>query len=196
MLYDMLGRGYTEAVIDGERKSLREQIVLSKNKKHEISVVVDSIALDELRLKATEKDALTRLAEAIERALEESHGLLEVEILGEKTIMSNKFSCANCGFSFPEIEPRLFSFNSPYGACPTCNGLGTKYFGGLDECEDCHGKRLRPEALHVYLDDVNKINIVDIVALSIADAQKYFEKSLMSLTNASTPRLETILVRE
>jgi excinuclease ABC subunit A len=174
MLYDMLGRGYTEAVIDGERKSLREQIVLSKNKKHEISVVVDSIALDELRTKASEKDALTRLAEAIERALEESHGLLEVEILGEKTIMSNKFSCANCGFSFPEIEPRLFSFNSPYGACPTCNGLGTKYFGGLDECDDCHGKRLRPEALHVYLDDTSKINIVDIVALSIEEAQAYF----------------------
>jgi excinuclease ABC subunit A len=174
MLYDMLGRGYTEAVIDGERKSLREQIVLSKNKKHEISVVVDSIALDELRTKQTEKDALTRLSEAIERALEESHGLLEVEILGEKTIMSNKFSCASCGFSFPEIEPRLFSFNSPYGACPTCNGLGTKYFGGLDECDDCRGKRLRPEALHVYLDDTSKINIVDIVGLSIADAQEYF----------------------
>ena len=174
MLYDMLGKGYTEAVIDGERKSLREQIVLSKNKKHEISVVVDSIALDELRTKASEKDALTRLAEAIERALEESHGLLEVEILGEKTIMSNKFSCANCGFSFPEIEPRLFSFNSPYGACSTCNGLGTKYFGGLDECDACNGKRLRPEALHVYLDDIHKINIVDIVALSIKDAEKYF----------------------
>lgn len=174
MLYDMLGKGYTEAVVDGERKSLREQIVLSKNKKHEISVIVDSISLDELRTKQSEKDALIRLSEAIERALHESGGLLEVEILGEKTIMSNKFSCANCGFSFPEIEPRLFSFNSPYGACPTCNGLGTKYFGGLDECEACNGKRLRPEALHVYLDDVNKINIVDIVALSITDAEKYF----------------------
>jgi excinuclease ABC subunit A len=175
MLYDMLGKGYAEAVVDGERKSLREQIILSKNKKHEISVVVDSIALDELRTKASEKDALVRLSEAIERALHESNGLLEVEILGEKTIMSNKFSCANCGFSFPEIEPRLFSFNSPYGACPTCNGLGTKYFGGLDECEACLGKRLRPEALHVYLDDTQKINIVDITALSILDAKKYFE---------------------
>ncbi|MFA5132045.1 MAG: excinuclease ABC subunit UvrA [Candidatus Paceibacterota bacterium] len=176
MLYDMLGKGYTEAVIDGHRKSLREQIVLSKTKKHEISIVVDSIAIDELRNKASEKDAMTRLSEAIERALQESNGLLEVEILGEKTIMSNKFSCASCGFSFPEIEPRLFSFNSPYGACPTCNGLGTKYFGGLDECDDCHGKRLRPEALHVYLDDVEKINIVDITALSIKDAESYFAR--------------------
>ncbi len=180
MLYDMLGKGYTEAVVDGKRKSLREQIVLSKTKKHEISIVVDSIVLDELRTKETQKDAMTRLAEAIERAFEESGGLLEVEILGEKTIMSNKFSCANCGFSFPEIEPRLFSFNSPYGACPTCNGLGTKYFGGLDECDDCHGKRLRPEALHVYLDDIEKINIVDIVALSIKDAGAYFARIPLS----------------
>lgn len=180
MLYDMLGKGYTEAVVDGKRKSLREQIVLSKTKKHEISIVVDSIVLDELRTKETQKDAMTRLAEAIERAFEESGGLLEVEILGEKTIMSNKFSCANCGFSFPEIEPRLFSFNSPYGACSTCNGLGTKYFGGLDECDDCHGKRLRPEALHVYLDDIEKINIVDIVALSIKDAGAYFARIPLS----------------
>ncbi len=176
MLYDMLGKGYTEAVIDGNRKSLREQIVLSKTKKHEISIVVDSIALDDFRTKQTEKDAMIRLSEAIERALHESNGLLEVEILGEKTIMSNKFSCASCGFSFPEIEPRLFSFNSPYGACPTCNGLGTKYFGGLDECDDCGGKRLRKEALHVYLDDVEKINIVDITALSIKDAKDYFAR--------------------
>jgi excinuclease ABC subunit A len=174
MLYDMLGKGYTEAVVDGERKSLRQQIVLSKNKTHEISLVVDSIAIDDFKKKNSEKDALVRLSEAIERALHESNGLLEVEILGEKTIMSNKFSCAQCGFSFPEIEPRLFSFNSPYGACPTCNGLGTKYFGGLDECEDCNGKRLRKESLHVYLDDKEKINIVDITALSIKDARDYF----------------------
>lgn len=176
MLYDMLGKGYTEAVIDGKRKSLREQIVLSKTKKHEISIVIDSIDLDGFRNKKSEKDAMMRLSEAIERALHESNGLLEVEILGEKTIMSNKFSCAECGFSFPEIEPRLFSFNSPYGACPTCNGLGTKYFGGLDACDDCQGKRLRPEALHVYLDDVEKINIVDITALSIRDAKDYFAR--------------------
>lgn len=176
MLYDMLGKGYTEAVVDGERKSLREQIILSKTKKHEISIIVDSIALDDFRNKSTEKDALIRLSEAIERAFHESNGLLEVEILGEKTIMSNKFSCANCGFSFPEIEPRLFSFNSPYGACPSCNGLGTKYFGGLDECDTCHGKRLRPEALNVFLDDNEKINIVDITNLSIKDAEEYFAK--------------------
>lgn len=180
MLYDMLGKGYTEVDVDGTRHSLREQIVLSKTKKHEISVVVDSITLDDFRRKDSTKDALVRLSESIERALHESNGLLEVELLGERTIMSNKFSCANCGFSFPEIEPRLFSFNSPYGACPTCNGLGTKYFGGLDECDVCSGKRLRPEALNVFLSDDEKLNIVDITTLSIRDAFAYFEKLPLS----------------
>lgn len=174
LLYDMLGKGFTEAVVDGERKSLREQIILSKQKKHEISFVVDSISIDSFLQKAGEKDAMMRLSESVERALGEAEGLVEIEILGERFIMSSKFACANCGFSFPEIEPRLFSFNSPYGACATCNGLGTKYFGGLDNCEDCDGKRLRKEALSVYLDDTQKINIVDITALSIKDAQAYF----------------------
>lgn len=193
MLYDMLGKGFTEAVVDGERKSLREQIVLSKTKKHEISVVVDSIPLDDFRKKVTEKDALMRLGEAIERAVTESNGLLEVEILGEKTIMSTKFSCAHCGFSFPEIEPRLFSFNSPYGACSACNGLGTKYFGGLDECDVCHGKRLRPEALNVFLDDVEKINIVDITALSIKDAQEYFARLPL---NKKEQEIASVVIKE
>ena len=116
-----------------------------------------------------------RLNEAVERAVTESDGLVEFDILGEKNIMSNKFSCANCGFSFPEIEPRLFSFNSPYGACVSCNGLGVKYMGALDPCEDCNGKRLRKEALNVFLDDENKINIVDVTDLSIEDARKYFD---------------------
>lgn len=193
MLYDMLGKGYTEALVDGKRHSLREQIVLDKNKKHEISIVVDSIAIDDFRRKETQKDALVRLSEAIERAIHESDGLLEVDLLDERTVMSSKFMCAHCGFSFPEIEPRLFSFNSPYGACPTCNGLGTKYFGGLDECDDCHGKRLRPEALNVFLDDTEKINIVDITALSINDAKKYFEK--LPLTKKEQ-EIAAVVIRE
>ncbi len=174
MLYDYLGKGYGEVMVDGERKSLREQITMDKNKKHNISVLIDSITIDELKKKDVAKDSMMRLHEAVERAMHESGGLLEIDILGEVSVMSNKFSCANCGFSFPEIEPRLFSFNSPYGACATCNGLGVKYVGALDACEDCEGKRLRKEALNVFLDGENKINIVDITNLSIEDAQKYF----------------------
>lgn len=193
MLYDALGRGFTEVVVDGERKSLREQIVLDKNKKHDIALVVDSILIDDFKDKARNKDAMMRLAEAVERAINESEGLVEIDILGEKTIMSSKFSCANCGFSFPEIEPRLFSFNSPYGACQTCNGLGTKYFGGLDACEDCEGKRLRKEALNVFLDDTNKINIVDITDLTIQKAKEYFAN--LPLTEKEM-EIASVVIRE
>lgn len=174
MLYDYLGKGYSEVVVDGERKSLREQIVLDKNKKHNISILIDSLTIDELKLLKVAKDSMVRLSEAVERAMHEADGLLEVDILGEVFLMSNKYTCPNCGFSFPEIEPRLFSFNSPYGACATCNGLGVKYMGALDACEDCEGKRLRKESLHVFLDEENKINIVDITNLTIEDAKKYF----------------------
>jgi excinuclease ABC subunit A len=89
--------------------------------------------------------------------------------------MSSKFSCPNDGYSFPEIEPRLFSFNSPYGACPECNGLGSKFFGGTEVCDVCGGKRLRPEALNVFLgEDKKRINIVDLTTLSVEEAFDFF----------------------
>jgi excinuclease ABC subunit A len=174
MLYDMLSKGYTESYVDGDKHNLREKIVLDKNKKHNISVLVDSIGVDEILKKG--KDAKTRLSEAIEHAIHESSGLVEFNLYGESTVMSTQFACSNCGFSFPEVEPRLFSFNSPYGACPTCNGLGVKYIGALDDCEDCGGKRLRKEALNVFLMNENdKKNIVEITNLSIEDAKKFFD---------------------
>ncbi|HPX52230.1 MAG TPA: excinuclease ABC subunit UvrA [Candidatus Paceibacterota bacterium] len=190
LLYDMLGKGYKEVVIDGEKKNLRERIELTKTKKHNISFIVDFILLDELKLLVSKKDAMVRLSESIERALEEADGLVEVEMVNEegeqdKFIVSNKFACANCGFSFPEIEPRLFSFNSPYGACPTCNGLGVKYFGSSENCPDCKGLRLRKEALNVFLGDKNKEfkkNIVEITSLTIEEAEKYFENVKKVLT--------------
>jgi excinuclease ABC subunit A len=190
MLYDFLGKGYTEALVDGERKSLREQIILDKNKKHEISIIIDSIAIDDFRRKESQKDALTRLSEGIERALHETEGLLEVEIVGERTIMSGKFMCAKCGFSFPEIEPRLFSFNSPYGACPGCNGLGVIGFFHHETCPECEGKRLRKEALNVFIGGSSDteanakgergINIVDYTALSIKDARAFLDELMLT----------------
>jgi excinuclease ABC subunit A len=158
LLYEMLGKGYTEVVVDGVKNSLRERVILDKNKKHNISIVVDQIGVDEI--KKNTKDARTRLSEAIENSLKETDGLVEFLVGGESVVLSNKFACANCGFSFPEVEPRLFSFNSPYGACPTCNGLGVKYLGALDECEDCGGKRLRKEALNVFLKTQDKSSFV------------------------------------
>lgn len=174
LLYDMLSKGFSKAFVDGNAKNLREQVVLDKQKKHDISIVVDEIGIDELRRKDN-KDAMVRLSEAVERAILESEGLVEIHVNGENHIMSSKFMCGTCGASFPEIEPRLFSFNSPYGACATCNGLGLKYFGSLDACEDCGGKRLRKEALNVFLDESRKkINIVEATNLTIKEAHEFF----------------------
>jgi excinuclease ABC subunit A len=213
LLYDLLSKGFSEVRLDGMMKKLREQITLSKNKAHNIDVLVDKFAVHEF---VDNKDASRmRLAEAIERALLESDGLVTVSFrdasqensfsqvrtqpdhskkyfpasLDEFT-MSAKFACKNDGFSFPEVEPRLFSFNSPYGACPACNGLGTKYFMGEEACDTCHGARLRPEALNVFLEaevvnekgKINKsrVNILDLAELSIKDAHDFFKNLKLS----------------
>ena len=149
LLYDLLNKGFAEIRLDGVMKRLREQIILSKTKTHNIDVLVDHFAVHEF---TDDKDgSRMRLSEAIERALLEADGLVTIKIAQEEFIMSAKFACKNDGFSFPEVEPRLFSFNSPYGACPACNGLGSKYFMGDESCDVCHGARLRPEALNVFL---------------------------------------------
>ncbi len=192
LLYDMLGKGYTKARIDGTLRNLRDQVVLTKTKKHDISFLVDQIGVDEI--KKGEKDAINRLAESIERAVLESEGLAEIAIFGELTMMSARFACANCGFSFPDIEPRLFSFNSPYGACPACNGLGTKHFFGDEPCDVCQGKRLRPEALNVFLENGNqKVNIVDATALSIEKAYEFFTKLTLTSREKS---ISSVVVKE
>lgn len=202
MLYDLLGKGYSEVRVDGVSKKLREQIVLSKTKKHDIDVLVDQFYYSEI-LENTPAFR-ERLNEAVERALHEADGLLRIitdeydpnakdQTVGNHLI-SSKFMCPHDGFSFPEVEPRLFSFNSPYGACPECNGLGTREFFIKDPCPSCKGARLRPEALHVFLvgkhpesttDDAKttknsqagkemKINIVDLTAMTIADSLEFF----------------------
>lgn len=173
MLYDLLSRGYTKVRVDGELKNLRERIVLSKTKKHTIEVLVDEIGV--IEFKDNLKQAETRLAEAIERAVGESEGLVSGIVAGEEFIMSARFACSKDGFSYPEIEPRLFSFNSPYGACPACNGLGTKHLFGDEPCDTCRGARLRPEALNVYIGGPKGqgINIVDFTNLSILKASGF-----------------------
>jgi excinuclease ABC subunit A len=165
MLYDFLGKGFVEARIDGLRHSLRDQITLSKNKKHDIDMLVDEIALEDFA--SDQLSAQERLNEAIDKALEETEGLIRIIMGDTERVMSSKFSCPYDGFSYPEVEPRMFSFNSPYGACQACNGLGTKHLFGEDACEECNGHRLRKEALHVL---VGGKNIIDYTASTIADA--------------------------
>ncbi len=179
LLYDLLNKGFAEIRLDGSMKKLREQIILSKNKAHNIDILVDKFAVHEF---VDDKDgSRMRLSEALERALLESDNLVTIKIGEEEFIMSAKFACKNDGFSFPEVEPRLFSFNSPYGACPACNGLGSKYFMGDEPCDVCHGARLRPEALNVFLSDKNKkVNILDLASLSIKDAHDFFKNLKLS----------------
>jgi excinuclease ABC subunit A len=176
LLYDLLGKGYEKVKIDTKKYSLREKIILGKQRRHDISVLVDELFISEFS--GMKKDARERLSEAIELALHESDGLIEIEAPdGTCRTLSSKFICPKDGTSFPEVEPRLFSFNSPYGACPSCNGLGTIGFFHDDVCQVCKGKRLRPEALHVYLGGDMKTgkNIVDVTALSIRDAQEFLD---------------------
>ncbi len=175
LLYDLLGKGYERAKIDGEVMNLREKIELDRNKRHDIDILVDEIFVSEFTENA--KNARERLSEGLELALEEGSGLVRLEGPdGVVKTLSAKFICPIDGSSFVEIEPRLFSFNSPYGACPECNGLGTVGFFNMDVCPVCEGKRLRPEALNVFIggDNPNRggkgINIVDYTSLSIKDA--------------------------
>lgn len=179
LLYDLLGKGFSEIRLDGKMHKLREQITLSKNKAHNIDILVDHFMVHEFT--DDKEGSRMRLSEALERALLEADGLVTIKLGDEEFIMSAKFACKNDGFSFPEVEPRLFSFNSPYGACPTCNGLGTKYFGGDEVCDDCKGARLRREALNVFLTTgKTKTNILDLASLSIKDAHDFFKNLKLS----------------
>ena len=175
LLYDLLGKGFEKAKIDGTLVSLRDRVELSRYKKHDIDALVDEILISDFRRPSTGsgQSAVERLSEAVERALQEADGLVKVEEAGKERIVSTKFMCAYDGFSFPEVEPRLFSFNSPYGACPACNGLGTKHFWSEEPCPVCKGARLRPEALNVFLGE--KTNVVDVTNQSIADAFDFFD---------------------
>lgn len=169
MLYNALGRGFTSIFLDGTRKSLREQVVLKKNFKHDIDLIVDEFLARDF--KDYKDDTEIRLSESIQKALEEAEGIVKVKIGDESFLLSAKFTCPYDGFSYPEVEPRLFSFNSPYGACQACNGLGTKHFFGDEPCDTCNGTRLREEALHIK---IGGQNIVDLTRLTTQHAFDFF----------------------
>ena len=111
--------GYVRVIVDGNMYDLSEEIKLEKNKKHNIEIVVDRLVVRS----GVEK----RMAESIETVLSVSNGLLVVDVPGERQLnFSQSFSCPDCGISIDEIEPRSFSFNNPFGACPVCHGIGYK----------------------------------------------------------------------
>ncbi|NLM20244.1 MAG: excinuclease ABC subunit UvrA [Peptococcaceae bacterium] len=117
--------GYVRVRVDNEIRDLSEEFVLEKNKKHSIEVVVDRISL--------KAESTARLADSLETALKLSEGTVLVDIIGkEELLFSENFACPDCGIGIEELTPRLFSFNSPFGACPVCTGLGANLEADID----------------------------------------------------------------
>jgi excinuclease ABC subunit A len=119
LLADIQKQGFVRVRVNGELRELSEKIELEKNKKHSIEVVVDRIVV--------KSDVHSRLADSLETALKLSEGRVLVDIIDqEELLFSSNLACPECGFSIEELAPRMFSFNSPFGACPECDGLGAK----------------------------------------------------------------------
>lgn len=120
----LLKEGYTRIRVDGKIYSLDESIQLDRYKKHTIDILIDRIKVN--------KESRTRIADSVETSLKQSKGLASVCVLDDnknikkETVYSEHYACTDCGINIPEIEPRLFSFNLPYGACPECGGIGNK----------------------------------------------------------------------
>ena len=125
VLNDLKKEGYVRLRVDGEMREISEEIELDKNKKHTIEVVVDRIIVKE--------GIATRLSDSIETALKLGDGLVLINVIdGEDMLFNEHYACPKCGFTIGELEPRLFSFNNPYGACKTCDGIGTRLEVDLD----------------------------------------------------------------
>ena len=121
---DMQKNGFVRAKIDGEIYELSDDIELDRNKKHSIDIIVDRLVI--------KKEARNRLAESVEIAMQYAGSLVKIDVVGEgERIFSSNYACTNCGFSFEELSPRMFSFNNPQGACPECTGIG--YLMKMDE---------------------------------------------------------------
>ncbi|MDY7224071.1 excinuclease ABC subunit UvrA [Halalkalibacterium halodurans] len=140
VLEDIKKQGFVRVRIDGEMREVAEEIELDKNKKHTIEVVIDRIVVKE--------GIETRLADSLETALQLADGRVVVDIIGkEELLFSQHHACPQCGFSIPELEPRMFSFNSPFGACPTCDGLGVKLEVDLELVIPDRSRTLRENAI-------------------------------------------------
>lgn len=140
VLEEIKKQGYVRARIDGDILDLSEEIELEKNKKHSIEVVIDRIVVKE--------GVAARLADSLETALKLGEGRVIIDVIGEEELLfSEHHACPHCGFSIGELEPRMFSFNSPYGACPSCDGLGSKLEVDVDLVLPNHDLTLKQHAI-------------------------------------------------
>ncbi len=187
LLYDLYNSGFAKARIDGKIHNLSEQIKLSRYGKHTIEVVVDTLTAAEM--KKVSKETRQRISEAVETALDYGKDVITVTFGAKRErSLSSKFSCPDDGFSFPEIEPRLFSFNSPYGACEGCDGIGQESLFSGATCTVCNGKRLRPEGLHVW---IGGKSIAEVTGMNIDGAHAFLSK--LKLDKKSAKIAENIL---
>ncbi|MEZ4156490.1 MAG: excinuclease ABC subunit UvrA [Candidatus Paceibacterota bacterium] len=177
LLQNYFAKGFSEARIDGKWQSLHEKVELKRYGMHDIDIVVDKLMPNDQQ----------RLFEAVETALYEGQGLVSV-VFGEdpgaaveedSIVLSASFTDPKTGFSFPEITPRLFSFNSPYGACEECHGIGRNPFIQESVCEVCKGNRLKIEPLSIKILDKN---ISEATALTIDKAYEFFAELPKHLT--------------
>jgi excinuclease ABC subunit A len=175
-LLEMRRAGYVRARIDDQPVDLGDDIALDKQKKHTIEIIID-------RLVMKSGDALARrLADSVEAASKLTGGLVGVLTEdGSSRLYSDKLACIKCGVSYPEVTPRIFSFNSPHGACPSCDGIGYAVTPGCPEDEDftllelcaaCQGARLKPESLSIKI--ANK-SIAETTRLSVRSAADFFQ---------------------
>ena len=173
-LADARRAGYVRARIDGTIVGLDEAISLDKQRKHTIEIVVDRLVMKD------EESLQRRLADSVETALKLTQGL--VGVLGatdEVTLYSEQLACITCGVSYPELAPRVFSFNSPHGACPACDGIGYEVaacpegqeYSETYRCPVCRGTRLKAESLAVKVGDKS---IAEVTQLSIREAVPFF----------------------
>ncbi|MEC4673888.1 MAG: excinuclease ABC subunit UvrA [Nitrospirota bacterium] len=180
-LLDARRAGYVRARVDGTIVDLGDKITLDKKRVHTIEIIVDRLVMK------PDESLRRRLADSVETAMKLTHGLVGVlHDQGTVTLYSDKLACIQCGISYPEITPRVFSFNSPHGACPACDGIGFGVALGCSEaqdysthnvCEVCQGARLKPESLSVK---VGEKSIAEVTQFSIQEAGSFFE--LVELT--------------
>ncbi len=172
-------QGFTKVRIDGEIIDLADDIELDKNKKHEIEVVIDRITI---------RDGIERrLFEAVELAIAKAGGLVKVETEKGVHFYSEKFACPDCGISYPEIAPRMFSFNNPYGACPSCTGLGVKEYFDPALIVPNHDLSLRDGAV-VPWGEKNPVHFLPFLEALVKhyriDIRKPFKKLPVNVQNA------------
>lgn len=175
--------GYIRCKIDGEIRELTENIELEKNKKHTILVIVDRLIVkDEIR---------TRLYDSIETASKLAHGKIIIDLPDEdkEMLMSEDFACPYCDFSLLELEPRIFSFNAPYGACPDCKGLGVKYNLDIDLVIPDRNLSINEGAIKPFSIDDDNINRTQLDTVA-----KYYDIDLnKKIKDLEKEKLDIIL---